>query len=161
MAERAYRTVGNAAVAIPQSRPQRLPQERPQPKKRRRAKIEIAPTAVFGALLVLFLLVMVIQAQVRLYEFKSQQSSLNAQLTELEEEITQLRSDYEGKVNLRAIETEARALGMRKPTASQTVYISIDGADSAEVLHTEEKGFFGTLWDAISDGFQGVVEYFG
>lgn len=156
-----YSTRGSAAVRLPQQLPHEQTAPKPQPKKRRRAKVEIAPFAVIGGLVVLFLLVMVLQAQVRLYEFKREQSALQSQLTELDQQFEQIRSDYEGKVNLRAIETEARALGMRKPTASQTVYLSISGADSAEVLHTEERGFFGTLWDAISDGFQGVVEYFG
>ena len=155
----ATRTNGNAAVRLPQQQPHQQPT--PKPKKKQRAKVEIAPFALVGALVVLFLLVMVLQAQVRLYEYKAAESELQAQVTELDQELALLRSDYEGKVNLRTIETEARALGMRKPTASQTVYLSIAGADSAEVLHTEEKGFFGTLWDAISDGFTGVVDYFG
>ena len=167
----AYRSNGGAAVDLYSTRydgsavraPQTLPkqQAKPKPKKHRKAKVEIAPFAVVGALVVLFMLVMVLQAQVRLFEVKTTESRLRSQLTELDGELEQLRSDYEGKVNLRSIETEAKALGMRKPTASQTVYLSIDGADSAEVLHVEEKGFFGTLWDAISDGFRGVVEYFG
>ncbi len=176
MAQRAYRTNGgaavdvystrydgSAAVRLPQQAPQQTPQQqpKPRPKKRRKAKVEIAPFAVVGAFVVLFLLVMVIQAQVRLYEFKTEESDLRAQAEVLDAQLTQLRSNYEGKVNLRAIEQEARSLGMRKPTASQTVYLSIAGADSAEVLHHEEKGFFGTLWDAISEGFHGVVEYFG
>ena len=172
MAQRSYRTNGAAAVNLYDTRmngnaavrlPQQQPNERPvpKPKKRRRAKVEIAPFAVVGALVVLFLLVMVLQAQVRLYEFKKDEAELKSQVTQLDQELALLRSDYEDKVNLRSIETEARAMGMRKPTASQTVYLSIAGADSAEVLHSEEKGFFGTLWESISDGFTGIAEYFG
>ena len=165
MAQRVYRSNGSAAVDyyadntvhVPQSRPQ----PRPRPKKKVRAKVEIAPFAVIGALVTLFLLVMVVQTQVRLFELKTAESKLNSTVMELDQQIEQLRSDYEGRVNLRAIEQEAKTIGMRKPTASQTVYLNIDGADSAEVLHYEQKGFFGTLWDAVSNGFRGVVEYFG
>ena len=169
---RRYRTNGAAAVDVYSTRyegsaavqmPQGLPAERPapRPKKARRAKLEIAPFAVVGALVTLFLLMMVIQAQIRLFEYKSEESRLNAQVEELDGQLGKLRSEYESKVDLRSIETQAKMLGMRQPTASQTVYLSIAGADSAEVLNQQSKGYFGTLWDAISDGFRGIVEYFG
>ena len=163
--ERRYRANGGAAVDLYATQsavrvPQQRPNAQPVPRPHKKPKLEIAPVAIVGALVVIVLLALVLEAQVRLFRLKRDESALQAQVTQLDQELSTLRSDYEGKVNLRSIETEARALGMRKPTASQTVYLSIAGADSAEVLHTEEKGFLGTLWDAVSDSFTGILEYF-
>lgn len=151
----------SAAVRLPEEQTHELPQEQVSPQVRRKPKLTIAPFALFGALAAMFLLVMVLLAQVRLYEFKNEESELKDQIEELDTQLQQLRSDYEKKINLRDIEVEARVLGMRKPTQSQTVYLNIAGADSAEVLHYEQKGFFGTLWDAIRDGVHSIAEYFG
>lgn len=169
---RTYQTNGAAAVDVYAARyrdsaavrlPQQLPEERPaqQPAKLPRAKTVIAPFALIGALAALFLLVMVIQAHVRLYEVRSRQGELDRQEAQLDEEISRLQAEYNSKIDLQKIETEAKALGMRQPTANQKIYLELAGADSAEVLSVEEKGFFGKLWDAIKDGVSGVAEYFG
>lgn len=167
-----YRTNGGAAVDIYAApyqdgsavrKPQQLPEERPvkQPVRKVRAKVAISPFAAVGAVVAVMLLTLVVLAQIRLFELKSEESRLTTQLQDLKQQVGVLRSEFESKIDLREIESEAKALGMRKPTSSQTVYLSIDGADSAEVLHQQQKGFFGTLWDAVSDGFRGIRAYFG
>lgn len=148
----------NAAVRLPQE----LPEERPalRPAKLPRAKPTVAPFALAGALAALFLLIMVVQSHVRLYEFRSRQGELARQEAQLDQEISRLQSDYNSRIDLTEIEAEAKALGMRQPTSSQKIYLNLAGADSAEVLSTEEKGFFANLWDSIKDGVRGVLEYF-
>ena len=147
-------------TAVP--KPQELPEEQPaqEPKKRLRVKPGIAPFALIGALAAIFLLVMVIQANVRLYVVKNEIGEIKSENRELDGTISRLRSDYESKIDMHQIEVEAKALGMHKPSASQIVYLDIPGADSAEVLAPEERGAVGTLWDAIKDGVGSIGEYF-
>ena len=168
---RSYTENGGAAVDLYTIRygqstavelPQGLPEEQPaaQPQKRLRVKPAIAPFAILGALVAVFLLVMVVQANVRLYVVKNDISRLKAENQALDQTISRQRSDYESKIDVHEIETAAKSYGMHKPSTSQVVRLEIPGADSAEVLADEGRSLLGTLWDAISDGIGSIGEYF-
>ena len=103
---------------------------------------------------------MVVYGYVQYYEASSRVGELNSQLTHELQENTKLRSSYESKIDLKQIEVQARELGMRQPTARQTVYLNIPGADHTEVLEVDNRSFLQKTWDAIRDSFTGIVEYF-
>ena len=110
--------------------------------------------------MVVALLAMVVYGYVQYYEASSRVGELNSQLTHELQENTKLRSSYESKIDLKQIEVQARELGMRQPTARQTVYLNIPGADHTEVLEVDNRSFLQKTWDAIRDSFTGIVEYF-
>ena len=168
---RKYRTSGSAAYDVysvrfdPNAaleRPSNLPEERKEPQKQKveKAKLVIAPFAAVGMLVVVALLAMVVYGYVQYYEASSRVGELNSQLTHELQENTKLRSSYESKIDLKQIEVQARELGMRQPTARQTVYLNIPGADHTEVLEVDNRSFLQKTWDAIRDSFTGIVEYF-
>jgi hypothetical protein len=49
---------------------------------------------------------------------------------------------------------------MSTPTAKQTVYINVAGADRAEVLQVDERSFLQKALDAMTGSFRGILEYF-
>lgn len=150
---------GSAAV---QPIPAALPEEKVSPKKQKapKAKLEIAPLAAIGLAVVVFLLAMVLYSYVQLYEATNRAGDLRAELTAAQNETAKLRSAYESRINLDEIEARAKELGMNTPTAKQTVYINVAGADRAEVLQVDERSFLQKALDAVSGSFRGIVEYF-
>ena len=150
---------GSAAV---QPLPAQLPEEQPlqQPKIKQRARLAIAPFAAVGLAVVAVLLIMVVYSYVQLCEAKSEVGALNRQLSSAEQEATKLRSAYESRIDLTQIEQQARKLGMRQPTARQTVYLNISGADHTEVLRVDERGFLEKAYDAVAGSFRGILDYF-
>ena len=132
----------------------------PQKKTVQKAKIVISPFAAVGMLVVVALLAMVVYGYVQYYEATSRVGELASQLSAAQQENTKLRSSYESKIDLTKIEADARELGMRQPTAKQTVYLNIAGADHTELLQVDDRGFAEKTWDAISESFKGIVEYF-
>ena len=115
--------------------------ERVTPRKAARHTAKQAKTSVtaFGvamAFAVVFVLVLQLFAQQRLYESKTQVAVLQREYNELTEQQGKLRSEYESKINFAAIEAQAARLGMSKPTGAETVYINLSGEDRGEVLAT-------------------------
>ena len=93
--------------------------------------------------------------------------TITARAGELEQELSsaqantaKLRSTYESRIDLAQIEARARELGMSQPSARQTVYLNIAGADHAEVLQVDDRSYVEKAWDAVTGSFRGVVEYF-
>ena len=144
---RAYR--GNAAPEI--QHPQ-LPEERRRPVRRVRVKARtaVSPFAVFGML----------AAACLLYEATSQAGDLADQLESLTQENQLLHSEYEGKIDLAAIEERAtRDLGMTQPTSSQTVYLNLAGSDRAEVLQEEPSNPLTAVVNALKSSMESLVSY--
>lgn len=130
-----YRSNGSAAYdirtygnAVPKPRGPGLPEERPRPVRRQRvkAKTAVSPFAALGLVAAALMLVMVIFSYVQLYEATSEVGRLQEELAALQEERQALTSQYEGQIDLAAIETRARELGMVQPTSIETVYLKPD-----------------------------------
>ena len=49
---------------------------------------------------------------------------------------------------------------MSQPSARQTIYLNVAGADSTEVIAVDDRSFAQKAIDAIVQGFEGVLEYF-
>lgn len=148
----------SAAVQLPQGLPEEQPLQQPQ---RQPKRFQIARFTVIGTLVSVFLLMMVVQAHVRVYQNANRRGELQGMIVDLDEQISNLQSEYNSKIDLQSIETQARAMGMRKPSNSQIVYLSIAGSDNAEVLAKEEPGAVKTLVDSIVEGVRGLLSYFG
>ena len=150
----------NTAVQVPL--PPELPDEKPEPKKKKlvRAKLTVAPFAVVGMIVVMALLAMVIYGYVQFYEASNRAGELQAELSEVKQETGKLRSAYESRINLAQIEQRAKELGMNQPSIRQTVYLNIAGSDHTEVFEVDDRNFAEKAIDAISNSFEGILEYF-
>jgi len=166
----AYRTNGAAAydvrafggAAAPELPRRRLPEERPQPVRRVRvrAKTAISPFAVLGMLVAACMMVLVIFGYVQLYEATSQTGDLEETLESMEQQNQLLRSDYEGRIDLAAVEKRAiRELGMVQPSSSQTVYLELVSDDRAEILQEEEVSKITEAVNALKSSVEGLVSY--
>lgn len=164
---RNYNSNGSAAIdvraaAVPRPRPARLPEEKPLPRAAQaaRPRLTIAPLAVVGLAVVAVLLLMVVYSYVRYYEATDLAGELTKELAAAQATTEKLRSTYESRIDLAQIEARAKALGMTQPSTRQTVYLTVAGADHAEVLQVDRRGFAEKAWDALTDSFSGVLEYF-
>ena len=162
-----YNYNGSAAFnirgnAVPKPQPAQLPEEKPvhHAKPAPKAKPVIAPVAVVGLIVAAVLLLMVIHSYVQLYETTGRVNELNSQLAEAQADTAKLRSTYESRIDLAVIEERAKELGMTLPSTRQTVYLNVSGADHAEVLQVDERSYLEKAWDALTESFEGVVEYF-
>ena len=155
----AYNIRGNA---VPKPQPAKLPEEKPltHAKPAPKAKPAIAPLAVIGLAVVAVLLLMVVYSYVQLYETNNLVGELTDQLSAAQADTAKLRSAYESRIDLAEIEAKARELGMTQPTARQTVWLNIAGADHAEVLRVDDRSYAEKSWDALTGSFEGVLEYF-
>lgn len=167
MADQKYDFYGSAAYdvhgsAVPRPRPARLPEEKPLPqsKQAQRPHLAVAPLAVVGLVIVAALLLMVVYSYVQLYEATDRAGELNKELAAAKVATEKLRSTYESRIDLAQIEARARELGMSQPSARQVVSLNIAGADHAEVLQVDRRGFAEKAWDAVTESFNGVLEYF-
>lgn len=167
-----YRTNGSAAYDIrgvqentarPLEQPKRLPDAptRHRPVKRVKTKLSVAPFTVLGSMIAVVLLFLVVFSYVRLYEAQSEVGELRETKSELVTDQQRLRSQYENALDLEAIETRARELGMREPLPSQIVYVEVAAGDTAEVYTApEERNFIERIYDAFYGVISDVVEYF-
>ncbi len=167
MPDTRYNFNGSAAYdyrsnAVPQPRPGVLPEEKPlrKPKTVAHARPVIAPLAVIGLVLTAVLLLMVVYSYVQLYETSTQVGQLQSQLSQAQADTAKLRSTYESRIDLARIEARAKELGMTLPSARQTVYLNIAGADHAEVLQVDQRSYLEKAFDALTGSFSGMLEYF-
>ena len=94
-----------------------------------------SPLAVLGFAIAAVLIVVSLVARVQLSQASAEVSALENQYTQLQEQQTRLRIDYESAFNLTEIEDYAiHELGMQKPRSDQLYYISGDATDTAVVL---------------------------
>ena len=164
-----YRSNGSAAYDIrtntaqPAQRPDRLPEapQRVKPARKVKTKLAIAPFTVLGTAVVVVMLFLVVFSYVRLYEVQSRVSDLKTQKTELTTQEQRLRSHYENSLDLPAIETRAKKLGMRQPLASQIVYVEVAAGDTVEIAAApQERNLIEQVYDAFYGVISDVVEYF-
>ena len=163
-----YRTNGAAAYdlyrgnAAPEIQRPGLPQEKRQPVRRVRVKAKpvVSPFGIFGMMAAACMLVLVIFGYVQLYEATSVAGDLSDQLAALTAENQTLQSEYEGKIDLAAIEERATTeLGMTQPSAGQTVYLNLSGSDRAELIQEESKGALASVVEAIKTSVENLVSY--
>lgn len=160
---------GSAAVdlyqyrgsAAPEIQHPGLPEERLQPRKQKRVKVKAAVslTAVAGLMVVTCMLILVIFGYVQLYEASERVSTLESQLSTLQQEQVILESRYESGIDLDYIEQRAAELGFGVPTKEQTIYINLSGSDQAEIYSTEKTGLLARIIQAIESSASGLVEY--
>lgn len=164
-----YRSNGSAAYDIrtntaqPAQRPDRLPEapQRVKPARKVKTKLAIAPFTMLGTAVVVVMLFLVVFSYVRLYEVQSRVSDLKTQKTELTTQEQRLRSHYENSLDLPAIETRAKELGMRQPLASQIVYVEVAAGDTVEIAAApQERNLIEQVYDAFYGVISDVVEYF-
>ena len=149
---------GSAAPEIQQPG---LPEERRLPQKKRRVKVKaaVAPVAVVGLLAVTCMLILVVFGYVQLYEASERVSSLQSELSELQEQRVVLESLYEEGIDLPYIEERAAELGLSLPGKDQTVYLNLSGSDQAEIYASERTNIFQRILQAIERSASGLVEY--
>lgn len=123
-----------------------------------RSKQAVYPLAVLGILVSAVLFVIVIMAQIQLFDISSETVKLEGQLKELKTEQVRLQIVYEGAFNLTEVEQYAiNNLGMQKPSADQIFYIDTASPDRAVIIsQTNNDGFFGR----VSDFLSGIAAYF-
>ncbi len=161
-----YYENGSAAYDIfsTAAQPLELPEERKEPahkqKTKVRAKLAIAPFTLVGVLVVVALLTMVIYSYVQLYEASSRVGELTDEVTAIRIENEKLRSAYESGIDLTTIELQAKQLGMRMPSSNQEVYLNISNTDRGEVIAVENENIFARAWEAVTESFTGILEYF-
>ena len=140
-------------------RPQGLPEEPKAPARQERVKAKVAPFGVIGLAAAICMLILVVFGYVQLYEATERVSDMNSHIADLQEEHRILESLYEGAIDLEVIEARAAELGMAKPTESQKVYVSLSGADHAEIYSTDKGSWLGRMFRAIESSASGLVEY--
>lgn len=148
-------------AAQPLEQPRRLPDEQPLPERQRRvrAKTAIAPFTLFGMLAAACMLVLVIFGYVQLYEATTDVSNLESRLQELNAQQALLRSKYEGKIDLDAIETRAAELGLHTPEAEQIVYLNLSGSDRAEIYQQTKTSLIGEIVQTIEQSVSSLIAY--
>ena len=153
-----YDAYGNAA---PEIQHQGLPEEQLRPQKRQRVKVKaaVAPFSVIGMMVVACMLILVVFGYVQLYEATERVSSLQSELTSLQQEQVVLESLYEGGIDLDYIEQRAAELGLGVPSREQTVYLNLSGDDRAEIYEVEKTNLFQRIIQAIESSASGLVEY--
>lgn len=166
MAQAAYRNsvyTGAAAYdlygsAAPQR--QQLPQDLPRSGARQQPRRENHLLTALSCVAAAVIMVLVLFAHQRLYAATYEVKQLQNRLAEVQEEHIQLRSQYDRSVDLTLIEAEATTrLGMSRPAAGQTVYITLPGTDRGEVLGKSSDSVFAELGDFVTDAFANLGAY--
>ena len=155
------RNIDFLGTAAPEIQHPGLPEERVLPRKHKRVKVKaaVAPFAVVGMMVVACMLILVIFGYVQLYEATEKVSSLQDELTSLQQKQVVLESLYEGGIDLDLIEKRATELGFAVPTQEQTVYLNLSGSDRAEIYEAEKTNIFQRVIRAIESSASGLVEY--
>lgn len=154
-----YATRNNTAQPLP--RPQGLPEERPLPQRAQRVRVKtaVAPLTLFGMVTVVCMLVLVIFGYVQLFEATDKVSRLETKLANLQQTQAVLESKYEGRIDLQQIEAQAGAMGLKLPSAEQTVYLDLSGADRAEIFHEEKSSLLGEIIAAMEQSVSDLIAY--
>ncbi len=159
----AYDVYRQSALRQPAQEPVRreLPEERPLPQKQQRvrAKLAVAPFTLLGAAAAACMMILVIFGYVQLFEATSRVSVLERRLQTLQDEQLLLQSRYDAKIDLAGIEEKAGELGLQKPTQEQIVYVSLTGADRAELHQTEKSSILGEIIGAVEQSVSELIAY--
>lgn len=148
-------------VARPLEEPRHLPEEQPLPERRKRvkAKTAIAPFTLFGMLAAACMMILVIFGYVQLYEASTKVSRLESQLQSLEAEQTLLRSKYEGKIDLPAIQSRAAELGLHTPESGEVIYLNLAGGDRAEIYRQTKTSLLTEIVQTIEQSVSSLIAY--
>lgn len=147
--------------AVRRPQPQGLPEERPLPQRQQRVRVKtaVAPFTLFGMAAVALMLVLVVFGYVQLFEATTRVGELQSQLQELTQQQTLLESRYEGKIDLKLVRQRAEELGMSDPKSEQIVYVSLAGADRAEIFEEEKTNIVGEIVQAVEESFSDLIAY--
>ena len=144
----------------PHFQPEELPQDQPQEGAQRRTRPESHFVTVVGCLAAACIMLLVLFSHQRLYAASDRVAGLERELSALQEEQIQIRSAYDKAVDLVAIEQIATTrLGMSRPAAGQTVYLSLSGSDRGEVLQKENDGVFAQFAGFVREAFANLGAY--
>lgn len=119
----------------------------------------VAPLAVLGLSMAGIMLVLVLFGYAQVYASACRVGELGQQVQQLQEDNRQLKNQYDTSINLSQIEARARELGMRQPTAKQTIQLHVPTQDVTVVTEQTSAGFFATAWQAILDTARELWEY--
>lgn len=165
-ADNIYRTNGAAAYDVRKHAEltkgkSNLPEEKKTVERVRRvrATMRISPFTVIGLLLAAFMAVLVVFGYVGLYEASAEITAAENKIEALQDKQTKLKSVYEEKFDLPAVEQQATELGMIYPKTSQVVYVNLNGTDRAEITPAQSSNPIAVVYYAIRDSIQGFVEY--
>ncbi len=163
-ADNIYRTNGAAAYDVRKSAERKkssLPEDRKPAERVRRVKatMRISPFTVIGLLVTAFMAVLVVFGYVGLYEASAEITAAENRIEDLQDEQAKLKSVYEDKFDLPAVEQQATELGMIYPKTSQVVYVNLDGTDRAEITPAQSSNPIAVVYYAIRDSVKGFVEY--
>jgi len=114
--------------------------------------------AVAGTLIVSFLMVLVVLAQINYNEAASESARTDIQLRVLAEKHRTLELAFERSIDIKEVERFAKdELGMSRPDAAQIILISTEPRDSATAIITEEERGaqgFGEFVKSLTDYFK-------
>ena len=148
------------ATAQPQFQPEELPQDHPRENVQRRTRPESHFVTVVGCLAAACIMLLVLFSHQRLYQESDRVTKLNRDLSALQADQIQIRSAYDKAVDLVAIEQIATTrLGMSRPAAGQTVYLSLSGSDRGEVLQKDNDGVFAQFAGFVREAFANLGAY--
>ena len=144
----------------PQFQPEELPQDHPQERTQRRTRPESHFITVVGCLAAACVMLLVLFSHQRLYAESDRVAQLQRELSALQADQIQIRSAYDKAVDLVAIEQIATTrLGMSRPAAGQTVYLSLAGSDRGEVLEKGNDGAFAQFAGFVREAFANLGAY--
>ena len=140
------------------SKQQPAVQEKPLPRRRPQARAAARPSPLVAGGVVVLLAMVVVLGYVTLTVVSGSVSSIKRQISDLDEQLIALLTEYEKTFDLATIKAAAEAAGMSKPTSGQIQYIDLSGSDSVTLYKAE--GSAGGLLDKAKDGWAYVLEYF-
>jgi len=113
--------------------------------------------AAIGALIISFLMVLVVLAQINYNEAASESAITDAQLRVLTEKHRTLELAFERSIDIKEVERFAKdELGMSRPDAAQIILISAEPRDRATVINTEEE----RATQGFGEFVKSLTEYF-
>lgn len=132
----------------PQTQPKRQEQSAPRPVQRERQAVSLF--GVTGFLVVGLVMALVLFSYVQLNDIYAATRSMESQLSALETEYDILEVEYNNLFDTLTLTEAAREAGLTTPSASQKVYLELEGADNAIVYAPQEQpGFLQRLGDGI------------
>lgn len=152
---------GSIAAPRPLVRPRE--QTRARPKVRVREAGQVSLFAVVGFLAIGVFAVLVLMSGIQLTTLSDDIAGLNSQMTTLQSQEANLRTEYALAFDLNSIESAVTSNGsMAKPQSGQIIYLDLSEPDSVVLFEQDEtplKGAEGML-QGVKEVFTNVVEYF-
>ncbi len=112
-----------------------MPNANKKAKSRRRAAARsLSPSvaAIMGAVFIVAALCGNIALRLQINEVNSEINDMKAMIAELDSEKTALEMEYERRISFANLESEASALGMKKPSKDDVTYIRVNNTNAAK-----------------------------